>query len=148
MTTLLEAAYAVHLLLAGLWAGSVVFVTVGVLPSARNGSMGPEPLGAAIDRLRTVSRSSAVLLFVTGGYMAEQVYTAERLTGSTNGRLVIAMILLWLVLAALVEIGAGRISDGVDEKKVRDPARSATRLYQVASIVAALLLLIGGVLSV
>jgi len=148
MTSLLEGAYAVHLLFAGLWAGSVVFVTVGVLPSARNGSMEPEPLGAAAARLRTISRSGALLLFLTGGYMAGQVYTSGELTGSTNGYLVIAMIVLWLVLAALVEIGASRISDGVDEKKVRDPARSATRLYQAASVASILLLLIGGVLSV
>ncbi|MFB6296390.1 MAG: CopD family protein [Halobacteriales archaeon] len=148
MTTPLEVTYAVHLLFAGLWAGGVVFATVGVLPSARAGSLEPEPLGTAFSRLRMLSRGSALVLFLTGGYMAGQVYTAETLTGSTNGYLVIAMVVLWLVLAALVEVGASRISDGVAEKKVRDPARSATRLYQAASVAAALLLVIGGVLSV
>jgi len=148
MTTLLEATYAVHLLFAGLWAGGVVFVTLGVLPSAREGAMDPEPLGTAFDRLTTVSRVSAVVLFLTGGHMARRVYTAETLTGTTDGYLVLAMIALWLALAALVEVGAGRVGDGVDEKKVRQPARSATPLYQAASVVGAVLLLAGGVLSV
>ena len=80
--------------------------------------------------------------------MAGQVYTAEELTETTNGHLMIAMVVLWLVLAAVVEIGAGRVRDGVGEKKVRGPARTATRLYRVASVVGAALLLLGGVLSV
>ncbi|MFB6227852.1 MAG: transporter [Halobacteriales archaeon] len=148
MVTLLEATYAVHLLFAGLWAGGVAFVTLGILPGARDGAMGPEPLGAAFDHLTTVSRISAAVLLLTGGHMAGQVYTAESLTETTNGYLVITMVVLWLALAALVEIGAGRVRDGVDAKKVREPARAATRIYQVATVAGATLLLIGGVLSV
>jgi uncharacterized membrane protein len=148
MTTLLEATYAVHLLFAGLWAGGVAFATVGVLPAAREGTIGPEPLGTAFDRLTTLSRASAVVLFLTGGHMASQVYTTESLTGTTSGYLVLTMVALWFVLAALVEIGASRVRDGVDAKKVREPGRAATRLYQVASVFGAVLLLIGGVLSV
>lgn len=148
MTTPLEVTYAVHLLFAGLWAGAVVFVTVGVLPIARAGSIEPKPLETAFARLRTLSRGSALVVFLTGGYMAGQVYSVETLTNSRNGVLVLAMIVLWLLLAATVEIGAGRISDGVADRKVRDPARSATPIYQVASVTSVFLLIIGGVLSV
>ena len=148
MITMLEATYAVHLLFAGLWAGGVAFVTYGVLPSARNGTLEPGPLGTAFDRLTTLSRASAVVLLLSGGHMAGQVYTAESLTGTTNGYLVLTMVALWLALAALVEVGAARIRDGIDAKKVREPARSATRIYQVATVAGVALLLIGGVLSV
>jgi hypothetical protein len=54
----------------------------------------------------------------------------------------------WCTSAALAEFAASRVRNGVDAKKVRESARSATRLYQVASIVGAALLLIGGALSV
>ena len=81
MVTILEATYAVHLLAAGLWAGGVAFVTLGMLPSARGGAMDPEPLAAVFGRLTTLSRVSAVVLPLTGGHVAGQAYTMATLTG-------------------------------------------------------------------
>jgi hypothetical protein len=136
-----------HLLLAGVWAGSVVFVTLAVLPLAARGDINAGPLEAVAGSLTTVSRVSALLLFVTGGHLAGVRYTASDLTGSTSGYLVLLMLGLWLALAALVEVGASRLTDGASQAKVREPARKATRLFQAASVVALALLVVGGLLS-
>jgi hypothetical protein len=56
------------------------------------------------------------------------------------------MVVLWLVLTGLIEVGSGRLADGLDERKVREPARSATPLFTAATVAAIALLAIGGVL--
>ncbi|MFB6160002.1 MAG: transporter [Haloferacaceae archaeon] len=138
---------ATHLLFAGAWVGSVLFVTVGLLPAAKAGDLNAAPLGTAADRLRWISRVAAVVLFVTGGHMAARQYTVTSLTGSTPGYGVLAMVALWLVLAGLVEVAGGRIEAGTDVDKVRDPARAASPLLAAATLVGGVLLLLGGVLT-
>jgi hypothetical protein len=140
------AVYVVHLGFAALWTGSVLFVAYAVLPLARDGSLNATPLGTIAGKLTTVSRVSALLLFLTGGHMAAAGYTVESLFGTTRGHLVVAMLLLWFALAALVEVGASRLTDGTGQDKVRDPARNATRLFQAASGVAVLLLVDAGLI--
>lgn len=146
MSAVLAGVYAVHLVFAALWTGSVVFVTIGVLPTAMSGEGEPAPLSSMIDRLQTVSRTSALLLFLTGGYLAGSLYTVPSLTGSIRGYLVIAMLVLWFVLAALVEIGASKIQDGFDQQKLRGPAREARPFFLGGTVVSVLLLLDAGVL--
>jgi uncharacterized membrane protein len=147
MSALDTAMYAVHLLFAGVWAGSVVFLTMAVLPTAMDGTANAEPLAAMVDKLRLVSRASAVFLLLSGGHLAGTLYTAETLTGSTRGHLVLGMVALWFALAVLVEVGAGKLAAGLDEKKVREPARAARPFLLAASLVAVALLLNGGLLS-
>lgn len=140
------AVYAVHMLFAGLWTGSVAFVTLAVLPTARDGTANAAPLVPVVGRLRWITRISALLMLLTGGHMAGTRYTVGSLTGSTRGHLVLAMVALWLILAVLVEIGAGRLADGLDRQKVREPAREARPFLLAATAVAVLLLLDAGVL--
>ncbi|WP_254534535.1 CopD family protein [Halomarina litorea] len=140
-------AYSVHLLFAGLWTGTVLFVTVGVLPPALRGNADPDPLGFAVSRLTTISRASAALLFLSGGHMAGTGYTVESLFGSPRGHLVLTMVVLWFVLAALVEVGAGKMRRGLDDRKVRTPAHDARPFFRAASVVALLLLLDAGLLA-
>jgi hypothetical protein len=147
MSTLETAMTVAHLLFGGLWAGAVLFVTVGVLPLARRGDLNAAPTEAVAGRLLQLSRASALVLFLTGGYLAGERYTGAALLGTTRGYLVIAMILLWLALAALVEIGASRLTDALDDAKVRTGARDSIRLFQAASVVGVAVLVIGGVLS-
>jgi len=137
----------VHLLFAGFWTGSVIFVTYGVLPVARAGDINATPLSTITGKLTTVSRLSSVLLLLTGGHMAGTLYTVESLTGSPRGHLVLSMVALWLVLTALVEVGASRLTDGTEADKVRAPARNATRVMQAATVVAVLLLVVAGALA-
>lgn len=136
----------VHLAFAGLWTGSVLYFAVGVLPLAREGTLDPSSLGTLTGRLTTVSRASALLLLLSGGHLAGTRYDVERLTGDPSGHLVLTMVALWLLLAALVEVGARRIHGGVDQQKVREPAHSSRTLFLAASAVAVGLLIVAGML--
>jgi len=139
--------YAVHSLFAGLWTGSVLFVSLGVLPLARDGELNAGPLDSLSGTLTTISRLSTVFLVLTGAYMGVTRYTTTDLLESTGGYLVIAMVVLWLGLMATVEIGVSRLTDGTNRDKVREPARRARRVFQVASLLAVLLLVTSGLIS-
>ncbi|QLG49289.1 copper resistance protein CopD [Natrinema halophilum] len=142
------AARTTHLVFAALWAGSVSFVAVVVLPLARDGEFNTtHPLEAISGKLTTVSRVSSLVLFLSGSHLAGTAYTAESLFGSLNGRLVLVMVALWLALTALVEIGAKRFEAGLAGKKIREPAREALPVFRVATLVAISLLIIAGLLS-
>lgn len=132
--------YAIHLIFAGLWSGSVLFVSYTVVPMAMHGDLRPGPLAAIAGKLTTISRVSAVLLLLTGGHLAGARYTTESLTGSTAGRLVVAMVVLWLALGGLVEVGTSKLRDGTERNKVREPAAAARPFLLAASLVAVLLL--------
>ena len=141
------AVYTIHTAFAALWAGSVLFVAAAILPLAAEGELSPEAFGSVVSKLRWVTRISAALLFVTGGHLAGTLYTAESLTGTTSGYLVLAMLTLWLGLAAAVEIGSAKASRGVENEKIREPARSARPFYRLGSILAVGLLVVAGLLG-
>jgi len=147
MALLETTSYVLHLAFAGLWTGTVLFVALGVLPVALLGDVGVEPLEFVLGRLALVSRASALVLFVTGGYTAGQRYTVETLTGQPRGHLVLAMVGLWFLLALLVEVAVARARSGLAERKVRTPAADARPFLYGAVVVAVLLLLDAGVLA-
>ncbi|MFD1632564.1 CopD family protein [Haloplanus ruber] len=146
MATIDTAINAIHLLFAGLWAGSVLFLARGLLPAARDGDFDAAPLRSLIGRFRTWSRVSSLVLLLTGGHLAGTRYTAESLLGSPRGYLVVAMVVLWFGMSGLIEVGSGRLVDGLDERKVREPARAATPFLTAAAVAGVGLLVIGGVL--
>ncbi|PSP28716.1 hypothetical protein BRC65_01650 [Halobacteriales archaeon QH_2_65_14] len=141
------ASYTIHSVFAGLWTGSVLFVTLSVLPLARDGNLNAAPLDAVGNRLTTISRFSAVVLFLTGSHMAGVRHTGETLFETEGGWLVLAMIGFWLALMATVEIGAKKLRDGTERDKVREPARNARAFFLAASLFALLLLVTAGLLS-
>ncbi|WP_276271965.1 transporter [Haloarcula litorea] len=144
MSAVDAAIYGIHLLFAGLWSGSVMFVAYAVLPTAMDGDANAAPLSTVTGKLTTVSRASALLLLLTGGHLAATKYTAGSLFGTTRGYLVVAMVVLWFLLAGLVEVGASKLSDGFAQQKVREPAREARPFLLGAAVVAGLLLLDAG----
>lgn len=141
-------AYVLHSLFAGLWTGGVLFVTLAVLPLAKDGSLNAAPLSAVAEKLTTLTRTSAVVLLLTGAYMGvARSYTVDSLTGSTSGYLVLSMVVLWLLLAGMVEVGTGKLRDGTDQNKVREPARESRRFLLAGSVFAALLLVNSGLIA-
>lgn len=118
---------AIHVLFAGLWTGSVVFVALAGMPDD------------GVDRLRLLSRTSALLLLLTGGHMAGTKYTTATMTGTTSGLAVLAMFVLWLALGGLVEVAASRYEE--------EGAAAAKPLFRAAAVVAVLLLIDGGLLA-
>jgi uncharacterized membrane protein len=139
--------YTVHTGVAALWAGSVLFVTAAVLPLAMDADLSPSSFGSVVARLQWVTRASALLLFVTGGHLAGTRYTASSLTGTGQGHLVLTMLTLWLLLAAVVEVGSARARRGVAEDKIREPARAARPFYLAGSAFAVGLLVVAGLLG-
>ena len=141
------AMYTIHGAFAALWAGSVLFVALAVLPLARDGDLTPAAFGSVVNKLRWVTRISALLLLVTGGHLAGVLYTAETLTGTGNGHLVLTMLALWLGLAAVIEIGSAKAQRGVDAEKIREPARDARPFYLLGVVFAVGLLVVAGLLG-
>ena len=137
-------AQTLHLVFGAVWAGSVFYVATVVLPLARDGAFNTtKPLETISGKLTTISRVSALILLLSGGHLAGNRYTAETLTGTVNGQLVLAMVALWLALTALVEIGSKRLEAGLNGKKLREPAADALPLYRAAAVVAIGLLVVG-----
>ncbi|WP_435334939.1 CopD family protein [Haloarchaeobius sp. TZWWS8] len=126
----------VHSATAATWAGTVLFLTVGILPSALDGSFDAGPMTAVVSRFKWLSRASSALLFVTGGHLAGSAYTVESLTGSPRGHLVLTMLGLWFVLTGLCEVAASKLDAGFEQKKVRTPAHDAKPFLYAASLVA------------
>jgi len=141
------AMYTVHTAFAALWSGSVLFVVAAVLPLAMNADVSPEAFGSVVSKLQWVTRVSALLMLLTGGHLAGTGYTVESLTGSPRGYLVLTMVALWLGLAATVEIGSARAQRGVDDEKIREPARDARPFYLTAAVLAVGLLVVSGLLG-
>lgn len=147
MSVLDTAVVAVHNLFAALWVGSVLFVTYAVLPQARDGDVGPDVLRTIFGKLTMVTRVSALLLLLSGGHLAGTKYTIGSLTGEPRGWLVITMVLLWFVLAGLIEVSTSKIESGLDKGRLRGPVHDYTNWFYAASIVGVLLLLDAAVLS-
>ncbi|PSP79076.1 transporter [Halobacteriales archaeon QS_1_68_20] len=141
------ASLAVHLLVGAVWAGAIAFVVTGVLPLARDGELNAAPLERIAGSLRRLSRVAAVFILATGGHLAGTRYTAESLTSTGNGHLVLTMAGLWFVVTGLVEVGTGKLLDGTGDKEVREPARRATRFLQAAALGGGLILVVGSLLA-
>ncbi|WP_226480595.1 copper resistance protein CopD [Natrinema amylolyticum] len=142
------AARTAHLVFAALWAGSVCFVAAVIVPLARDGAFNTtQPLEVISGKLTSVSRVSSLVLLLSGGHLAGNIYTTETLFGEIGGRLVLLMVALWLVLTALVEIGAKRFETGLTGKKIREPARDALPVFRAAAVAAIALLIVAGLLS-
>jgi uncharacterized membrane protein len=138
-----SAVYTVHTAFAALWAGSVLFVVVAVQPLAMAGDVAPAAYGRIVSMLRRVTRASALPLFLSGGHIAVTGYTVESLTGSLTGHLVLTMLGLWLALAPTVEAGSARALRGVEQRKIREPARDARPFLRAAAVAVALLVVAG-----
>ncbi|PSQ36995.1 transporter [Halobacteriales archaeon SW_12_69_24] len=141
------AVYTLHTAFAAVWAGAVLFVVAAVHPLAMDGDIAPDAYGRVVSTLQGVTRASAVVLFVTGGYMAGVDYGLGELTTTTRGYLVLAMLGLWLLLAATVEVACARAIRGTDRRKIRAPAREPRPLFLVAVVLTVGLLVVAGLVG-
>ncbi len=129
-----------HLLAASIWIGGVFFVAFAVVPAARDGRLEHKMARTFANRFDKVSIASAVVLFVTGGHMAGTRYTAESLTSTFEGYMVLSMLVLWLVLLGLVQIGKAKLTSSGGPEGFREAAKLATPWYRGAAVVSVLLL--------
>jgi len=152
MSTLDSVATVLHVLFGGLWIGSVVFVALAVLPLGRDAEIDPDPLGTIVGRVVVLSRAAALVMLATGAHVLYHVtlggeLSVDPLTSSGRGHLVITMFVLWLGVIACVEIGNGKLSEGLDAGKLREPARYALPWFRVAAVLGIAVLTLGGMLS-
>jgi uncharacterized membrane protein len=133
----------IHTLFAGVWAGWTVFMAALVVPAARNGKLGADGLRWMTQQFSRFSSLSSLVLLLTGGFMAGNLYTGETLISGSRGHLVLTMVVLWFVLTGLSHMGSSRLkknlSDGVPQA-----AKAATTLFYVAGVVALALLVVAG----
>ena len=136
-----------HVLFAGLWTGSVLFVVGAVLPAASAGSISAPAMSTMTTRLAWLTRASALVFVATGGHLAGTRYTAETLFSTGRGQLVVAMLVLWLVLTALVEIGCKRLGGSDAPSNVETAVDNTRPIWLAAGVVAVLLLIDAGLLA-
>ncbi|MDR5673253.1 putative membrane protein [Halalkaliarchaeum sp. AArc-CO] len=138
MSVLATAMVFLHNLFAMLWVGTVLFFSYAVLSSGRGGALGREPLEDLLGGLTTVTRVSALVLLLSGILMGLNLYTVDRLLGTTDGWLVIGKVVLWVALAGAVEAGAGKLESELDGGQVSDSVEATATLFYVASAIAVL----------
>jgi len=136
-----------HVLFAGLWTGSVLFVVGAVLPAASSGSISAAAMSTMTTRLAWLTRVSAVVFVATGGHLAGTRYTSETLFATGRGQLVVAMLVLWLVLTGLVEIGCKRLGGSKAATNVQQAVDETRPIWLAAGAVAVLLLVDSGLLA-
>src|SRR6056297_1701706 len=137
----------VHVLFAGLWTGSVLFVVGAVLPASTAGSISSAAMETISTRLSWLTRISALVFVATGGHLAGTGYSAESLFGTGRGQLVVAMLVLWFVLTGLVEVGCKRLGGSTAADDVGAAVDSTRPIWLAAGAVAVLLLVDAGLLA-
>ncbi|MFB6284309.1 MAG: hypothetical protein ABEK59_10325 [Halobacteria archaeon] len=143
MVNVNTAFYSAHLIFAALWVGTTAFVTWGVLPLARNGDINSNSLGFFSHRYSVISIISSLVLLFSGGHLAATKYTFGSLQTTTQGHLVLSMVVLWGLMTGVVQAGASILKKGVDDGKVREPASSATNLFRIGTLIGLILLVVG-----
>lgn len=147
MATIDTAINTLHLLFGGLWAGAVVFFAWRIRPLVAAGTLDVESAERLVSDLRWLTRGGALVFVATGGHMAATTYPDGALFSTGRGHVVIAMLLTWLVVTGLVEVGAGKMLGELDEGRLRT-AGKATRLpFLAAGWLSVGLLVLGGYLA-
>src|SRR6056297_3430010 len=127
MNVLNPVMWSLHVGFAILWTGSVLFVTLAVLPPALRGDVDGDALGAIVGRLLWITRIGALVFLASGGHMAGTLYTVESLTGTGRGHLVLTMIALWFLITGLVEVASGKLADGLTPVSSASPPATRSR---------------------
>ena len=136
-----------HVLFAGIWAGTTVFYAWRIHPLLVDGDLGVTSAMSITTGLRWLTRIGAVVFVVTGGHMAGTGYQDGRLFSDPMGHAVLGMLALWLVVTGLLEVSIGKIQDALGEGKIQTAAREPQTLARVAATFSVVLLLLGGYLA-
>lgn len=146
MVTILDVVMTVHTLFAALWTGGTLLVAGAVIPAARKNLLDERALSLITRRFSYLTIASVLLLLFSGGHLAGNLYTAESLTSTMQGNLVLTMVALWFVLAVVLFFGFRRLTGSSSEKSAVAPATQARPWFLGASIISIALLVVAGLL--
>lgn len=136
-----------HLIYGGLWTGAVLFFVWRIHPLVSQGVLGVEPADRIVSGLRWLTRGGVLVFVVTGGHMAANIYPGTNLFTTGPGHVVLLMLVCWLVLTALVEMGGAKMQSELDAGRLQTAGKD-TRLPFIASgVLAFVLLVLGGYLG-
>ena len=136
-----------HVLFAGLWAGTTVFYAWRIHPLLSEGDIDVTAAMSITTGLRWLTRIGAVVFVATGGHMAATGYGDGRLFSDPMGHAVLGMLTLWLVVTGLLEMSIGKIQTELGEGHIQTAGRENETLVRVAAGLSTLLLLLGGYLA-
>ena len=136
-----------HVLFAGIWAGTTVFYAWRIHPLLSEGDIGVTSAMSITTGLRWLTRIGAVVFVVTGGHMAAMGYGDGRLFSTTTGHAVLGMLALWLIVTGLLEASIGKIQDELGDGRIQTAGRENETLIRVAATFSVVLLLLGGYLA-
>lgn len=136
-----------HVLFAGLWAGTTIFYAWRIHPLLSEGDIGVTSAMSITTGLRWLTRIGAVVFVVTGGHMAAMGYGDGRLFSDPMGHAVLAMLTLWLVVTGLLEMSIGTIQSELGEGRIQTAGRETESFVRAAAAFSVVLLLLGGYLA-
>lgn len=136
-----------HVLFAGLWAGTTVFYAWRIHPLLTDGDIGVTAAMSITTGLRWLTRIGAVVFVVTGGHMAGTGYGDGRLFSDPMGHAVLAMLTLWLVVTGLLEMSMGKVQSQLGDGHIQTAGRENATLVRIAATFSVVLLLLGGYLA-
>lgn len=134
----------VHQVIAGVWVGATVFMAVLFIPIVRNDHISADGVIWTTNWFGRFSKFAPILMVLTGLYMLSQRYATEALFASVHGVLIVTMILLWIVLSALTNVGSHRLSSRSGTGDVATAAGDVSLIFYGAGVVSLALLCIGG----
>jgi len=147
MTAIESVIQVAHVLFAGLWTGSLLFAVGAVLPASSAGDISAATMTAITSRLVWLTRISAIVFITTGGHLAGTRYTGETLFSTGRGQLVVTMLVLWLALTALIEIGVKRFDRSAAAVDVSTAVDATRPIFLLAGVLAVALLVDAGLLA-
>lgn len=140
---------AIHLVFGAIWVGAVAFVTLAILPLARNGDLERPAFEGALSWLLRITRVGALLLVVSGSHLmgTRNYFDMDRLLETGRGHTVLAMLVLWFVLIVIIEVSTRRMRSGLEAGLLRDPANDGLRWFYGATLVGVTLFVLGAMLT-
>lgn len=144
MATLYTLMEILHLMIAGVWAGWTVFMAVLVVPAARDDRLDAGALVRLTHGFARISQVSPFVMLLTGGYMLSQGFITGSPLNSSQGRLVVTMVGLWVVLSVSSNVASRRLLAGIESLGVEHSARTVSTMFTVAGVAALALLFVGG----
>ncbi|WP_338729552.1 hypothetical protein [Haladaptatus sp. DJG-WS-42] len=135
-----------HMLFAGIWVGGTLFFVGIILPAARAGQMSTDGLQWIAGRFTTVTTASILFLLITGGHLAGNFYTFGSLASTGRGHLVLSMVVLWVILSGLLQVGLRRLRRELGSRTAKVAVEQNLPLFFTAGAVALALLVVAGLL--